>query len=836
MLQFNTQLTPFLKGFLAYFLPGFLVILVMLLIHYEVAIKAKKELYLNNEKVTVELTRELVGSNLTSMTADVKMLAHYIQSVSYRPESEFKQLLAGYFSRLSLYRGNYDQIRFIDVTGQERVRTEHDDQGTRLIPDQGLRNKMGRYYFDTTMALMSNQVYISPLDLNIEDGQVEQPPQPTIRVGTKAFDTQGNILGIALINYDAFQLINNLATVSPGFNEHLILINPQGYALIQPEAPQDLVYRASNSFADQYPKLWSLIEEQDAGQLSFEGHFFTFSKLAEPGSGQHWTMISFLDKAKLHQVRSIFTQENLAMYGALLLTLVVFSLMSAKNKKIQRQISAQRSYERNFRFILEKIQLVAVTVRSDGKISFCNDYFLNLVGYKREEVIGKQWSATFIPEELQDDVQHALSQIFQQGANQPLSEGVVMTKAKEVRLVSWTSTFNQNDHAKVSAVTFVGEDITETSMEKDRLRQLSHAVEHSQNAVMITNLEGRIISVNPVFTDMTGYQPEEAIGKSPSILQSGEVAPAEYKELWSTIRRGEQWSGIFHNKKKSGELYWESARISPVKDVNGLPLYYVAVKQDITEQVRLKKEVEHQTQETLKNEKLAAVGRAANMITHDLRNPLSSVKMSLQLASRQPDPKFTELFQISLEQVKYMEAILEDLMSYSRPEQLKPEWLEVNKLVEMALATCQKLINESGVNVQCQLQPNLPTLFGDKTKLRQVLQNLIVNAVQAAVSDDSPTVCVTTNLLLTQGSNQIVLNIHNNGQSIDPCLRDKAFEPFFTTKAKGTGLGLAIVKGIIEQHQGRIELAARIKGGTEAQIILPISVSPQSNQQPAWTK
>lgn len=126
------------------------------------------------------------------------------------------------------------------------------------------------------------------------------------------------------------------------------------------------------------------------------------------------------------------------------------------------------------------------------------------------------------------------------------------------------------------------QDITDSRRVEETLRKLSRAVEQSGNTIVITDLTGRIEFVNPAFTTTTGYTTEEALGQNPRILKSGKLLPELYKELWNTISQGQVWQGELHNKKKNGELFWESAIISPVKDDTGKVTHYVAVKEDIT--------------------------------------------------------------------------------------------------------------------------------------------------------------------------------------------------------------------------------------------------------------
>ncbi len=142
-------------------------------------------------------------------------------------------------------------------------------------------------------------------------------------------------------------------------------------------------------------------------------------------------------------------------------------------------------------------------------------------------------------------------------------------------------------------------DITKIKETDAKLLKLTTAIEQSASSVVITDTTGRIEYVNPHFTKTTGYTGDEAIGKKVNILKSGKMSPAFYSELWNTISSGQTWNGQFHNRKKSGELYWESAVIAPVTDHNGDISSYIAIKQDITDFKRSQEEL-LKSQEDLK--------------------------------------------------------------------------------------------------------------------------------------------------------------------------------------------------------------------------------------------
>ena len=125
-------------------------------------------------------------------------------------------------------------------------------------------------------------------------------------------------------------------------------------------------------------------------------------------------------------------------------------------------------------------------------------------------------------------------------------------------------------------------DVTETRRTEEKLRLYQRAVEQSPATVVITSPGGSIEYVNPKFTQLTGYSLQEALGKNPRILKSGEQSPEFYRDMWETLSGGREWRGEFHNRKKNGELYWEFASISPMLNEKGETTHYLAVKEDVT--------------------------------------------------------------------------------------------------------------------------------------------------------------------------------------------------------------------------------------------------------------
>lgn len=247
------------------------------------------------------------------------------------------------------------------------------------------------------------------------------------------------------------------------------------------------------------------------------------------------------------------------------------------------------------------------------------------------------------------------------------------------------------------------------------------------------------------------------------------------------------------------------------------------------------RQAEQATRELASSQALAALGQAAVMIAHDLRNPLSSIKMSLQIFNRRLAANLSEtereLNQIALEQVRTMEHVLAELLLYARPDPLRPEWLAVDRLLEDAVLLAQRDLALAQVTVATRWPPGLPNIHGDDHQLRQAFSNLIANAAQATAANPGGArqVEIEASPWLGGDSPAIRVAITDNGPGIPPEALAQVLEPFYTTRAQGTGLGLPIAKRIIEQHHGRLELQAAEPRGARAVVILPVGPLPETS-------
>ncbi|HIP52642.1 MAG TPA: PAS domain-containing sensor histidine kinase [Chromatiales bacterium] len=830
-----------LKGFLQIFLPLLGLLLVVGVMHYYTLYATERVSRESSEALNVGLAQRMIKSDLKAVVSDLEFLVEHVerQGIFEMPTSEQLERIGLEFLVFAEKKGLYDQIRYLDREGMEVVRINYNDgHPTILLPDE-LQDKSSRYYFKEAIRLSRHAIYVSPLDLNIESGKIEYPLKPMMRFGTPIFDSQGNKRGIVLLNYLGDRLIDDFTHAAANIADHIELVNQDGYWLSSPDPRNNWGFMLGNdnTFEKRYPGVWAMIQASRNGQFEFDDALYTFTTVYptrtatgitandSDAANSEWKIISRIPPPEISSALPTFLQQHLPLYLSMLVLMGFGSGFLAHANLRHRRAEAQTEYEQRFRHTLENMELAAVALDRGGNIRFCNNHFLQLTRWTRAEIEGKSWVDYFAPRDNDGVVREVLKQMANPELFPTQLETPVLTKDGERRLIAWNNTLSYDAEGNVIGVTGIGEDITEKRHAENELRKLLSAVEQSPSIVLITDRQGVIEYVNPKFTQVTGYRPEEIIGKDPSVLKSGETSREEYRKLWDAVSSGGEWRGEFHNRRKNGELYWESAVISAIRNPGGEITNYLAVKEDITERKRLEQEVEARNREIARNQTLTAVGRMASMIAHDLRNPLSSVKMTLQILGKAPggteDKKVAELRQISLEQIRYMEEILSDMLTYSRPDAIKPEWISLEKTIDAAIGLTQREIDDYKVRIRTHYQQGLPTIFADANKLRQVFSNLISNAAQATRDAEDPEVQLDTMVNLGPNGTGLSIEICDNGCGIDEEEKERIFEPFYTTHAQGTGLGMAIVKRIIDQHHGSIRVYANKPRGTCVAVVLP---------------
>lgn len=236
---------------------------------------------------------------------------------------------------------------------------------------------------------------------------------------------------------------------------------------------------------------------------------------------------------------------------------------------------------------LTKLSFQAIAIVRKGVVFDTNEAMVKLTGYSQEEILHSRILASCF--------KRTVSRVLFGRSTTP-SSGTFETRLYRkdssvitVEVETQATTYNNEQ------VCLIGiQDITNRKRIEDEIVKLSVALDQSANEIIITHKNGEIEYVNRSFTRVTGYLPSEVIGRNPRVLKSGMHPPSFYKDLWKTLAKGQQWAGEFQNRKKNGELYWESATITPIRNKNGEIVRYIAIKEDIT----LRKKAEQSLRES----------------------------------------------------------------------------------------------------------------------------------------------------------------------------------------------------------------------------------------------
>ncbi|MDM7858174.1 diguanylate cyclase domain-containing protein [Thiopseudomonas acetoxidans] len=302
-------------------------------------------------------------------------------------------------------------------------------------------------------------------------------------------------------------------------------------------------------------------------------------------------------------ILSMLTLVTLSRYRHQLLTLETAKIQTEKlveqrTAELRTEVSERTQAEAQLRLFIESTGEGIIGMNGQGLCTLVNPEAIRLLGmHKAEELLGKS---------VHDVIHHSMAD----GQMHEFDDCPLYDTLRSGRIIhDDTDIFWRMDgssfpveyrshplfvEGRVLGAVVSFSDITERKKAEAQLLKLSSAVEHIPAAAIITDIDGVIEYVNPSFEAMSGYQAEEVIGKNPRIWQSGQTKPETYQQMWQALKCGHVWQGEVLNKAKNGQLFWEMARISPIKNEDGVVTHFVAVKEDITERKLQDKQIWHQ--------------------------------------------------------------------------------------------------------------------------------------------------------------------------------------------------------------------------------------------------
>jgi len=539
-----------LKRFLALFLPLAIVFLAAFWYVQHTTMRSNRAIIEAGEARILALQAQTARRALQDLVTDLQILANKPDLHRYLAHHDPEALnqVELEFLNFSSHKKRYDQIRLLDVHGMEVARVNFSrDAGAEIVPKNQLQPKRDRYYFTETINLAPGNIFISPLDLNIEHGAIEKPFKPMIRLAMPVFDAAGRKGGVVILNYMAQKLLESMESAGNELLGEFALLNDEGYWLASVDQDQEWGFmypeRRNLTFAQDFPEAWQLMQSTNSGQFQLASGLFTYTTvfphaiggrlgldattvLAVDGSPadtrrQHrWLIVSHISGDVLWtQLYSpigfiiVFSLAGLALLAAL--SAVVARAHKRRRQAIEVLRQSQAELENQLRFnqtLIDSIPAPVFFKDIEGRYLGCNAAYEAFIGLSAGQLIGKS-VYDIAPHDLADIYFQQDQALFDQPGQQIYESAVVFADGSRHDVIFHKNTFT-NHQGELSGLIGVMLDITERkrmeeqikymaqhdaltglpnrNLLEDRYRQCIHRAERGQRAfaVLMMDLDG----------------------------------------------------------------------------------------------------------------------------------------------------------------------------------------------------------------------------------------------------------------------------------------------------------------------------------------------------------
>jgi PAS domain S-box-containing protein len=516
---------------------------------------------------------------------------------------------------------------------------------------------------------------------------------------------------------------------------------------------------------------------------------------------------------------------------------------------IAKNITTEKQAEKQVKDITSALDQTAIVAITDiqGTITFVNDKFCEISKYSREELIGQN-------HRLINSGYHPRSffvEMWKTIASGQTWRDEIKNRAKDgsIYWVDTTIVPFLNEDGKPYQYLAIRKDITARKAADIELQKLSLIASKTDNVAIVTNAQGEIEWVNDSFYKLTGYTFAEVIGKKPGdILQGAKTSKETVAAIREALAKHEPFSGEILNYSKDGSPYWLLLNINPVFDDDGKLIQFIAIESEITTrkeiEIKLRKEVEGVMKKlNVMNERLEISNRElldfAYVSSHDLQEPLRKIQaFGDRLKTTCQDSlneKGLDYLERMLNAASRAQILINDLLDFSRvTTKAQPfQSIKLSEVLEGVLSDLEVRIEKSGVILE--VDP-LPIVEADSLQMRQILQNLIGNALKFIREGVTPVVQVRSRVYMENEQEWCEIRVIDNGIGFEQQYAERIFQIFQRLHGRktfeGTGIGLAICRKIAERHNGTLIAQGELNQGATFIFTLPTH-QPQGDLQDA---
>lgn len=751
-------------------------------IHYSVeALKAETLLHLERDvssraaslgRFFDQVTGELVLLTQTPVVGDLADTLARADAATLEQARERVERLFLAFVRA--YPHVY-QLRYLDNRGHEFIRVDRQGQQIVAVAPAALQDKSDRYYVHEAQRLDPGQVYVSPLDLNVERGQVEVPERPVIRFATPVADRKGRPRGTLIINLHADFMLDQIQQMAGQRGGRAYLFDRSGFFVSRSaqDAAQSRALRreSAEALADTFtrPLLARILElqhgTQDLGDWIVAYAPITIGRtLAERSdNSMEWSIASSFPRARLFE--AVFNLYLL--YGVLALCLAATALGGyALSRHLLRPLSA---LSRESEEIARGNFSHRVEVRGHDEIAWLGQRFNDMAARLEQSY-------------------HSLER--QKGQ-----------LADEV-------------HARTM------------QLERER-SNLAAIIENTADGLLELDAGGTIELANGAAQTLFGARDEPLRGR-------------HVRELWP------DWDAVVAARDASGlaparhDLHLDGRTLSLGVAAVGeaaAPQGWIITLRDVSQERRLQDTRRELDRQMFQMEKLNTLGELAMGVAHEIGNPLAGMKAVTQLLQDDTalPPKTREYLGRIEAEINRLSAFLQTFHGFAAPQQTHPVPCRLADALDDVLLWTRKEAKSRGVTIDyAACASDVPPLFADPGQLKQVLLNLVINAVQAMPQGGHVEIGMCARRADTEAAvPRMRFCVRDDGPGIGPDVLPHVFEPFYTTRPDGSGLGLAVVKKIAVQHGADIRVDSVPGRGSCFELTWPIAVDGAPRITPA---
>ncbi|HUQ35409.1 MAG TPA: PAS domain S-box protein [Aestuariivirga sp.] len=500
-----------------------------------------------------------------------------------------------------------------------------------------------------------------------------------------------------------------------------------------------------------------------------------------------------------------------------------------------------------YRILVEAITDYAVYLLDpNGNVASWNPGAQRFKGYQASEIIGKNFSLFYTPEDRAADLpRKALATAAKEGKFE--TEG---WRVRKDGTRFWTHVVIdaiRSPSGGILGYAKITRDLTERKEAQDALRRSEQLFKLlvegvSDYAIYMLDAKGHVASWNSGAQRIKGYRPDEIIGKHFSQFYTAEDREKGVPEQALNTAAAE---GRFEREgwrvRKDGSQFWASVVIDAIKDNNGKLIGFAKITRDISEKRKAEQALEVARDALFQAQKLEAIGQLTGGIAHDFNNLLMVIQSSMELLRKRvpDDERFLSLIDNATEGVKRGTSLTQRMLSFARRQDLDQKSVNLHEFIFEMTDLLQRSLGPS-IIIESRFPMGLSMVRADSNQLESALLNLAVNARDAMpaggpliISAHEEKLLNGNNLRLAPGK-YVCLSIEDKGEGMSEDTFKRATEPFFTTKGvgKGTGLGLSMVQGFAEQSGGRLRLKSKKDAGTTAELWLP-ATDAENKPKPA---